>query len=128
MCTLDDDELVSWEPDTPGMWRYTCTNPKRAEAYSWLTTGQGHVDKSESIGLAEELGCATTSSTLSGTRVRFSSGESSSTMYAMAHPDELRRLGASVFPHGVRSDRSTRRRRFSVRAAGKLGSREGCSR
>jgi hypothetical protein len=54
LCALDDDELVTWEPEAPGLWRYTCTN--HPDPYSWVTTGAGRYDDSGAGGIAEELG------------------------------------------------------------------------
>lgn len=54
LCTLDDDDIVIWEPEAPGLWRYTCTN--HDPAHTWLTTGEGAFDDSGSTGIAEELG------------------------------------------------------------------------
>src|SRR4051794_356918 len=54
LCVLDDPDIVDWEPEAPGLWRYTCTNHQ--PPYSWLTTGEGAFDDSGSGGLADELG------------------------------------------------------------------------
>jgi hypothetical protein len=54
LCALDDDELVTWMPDAPGLWRYTCTN--HTPPYTWLTAGQGAFDDTGSSGIAEDLG------------------------------------------------------------------------
>jgi hypothetical protein len=54
LCALDDDELVTWVPDAPGLWRFTCIN--HTPPHSWLTTGQGAFDETGSTGIADELG------------------------------------------------------------------------
>jgi hypothetical protein len=54
LCALDDEDLVTWAPDAPGLWRYTCTN--HTPAYTWLTTGRGAFDDTGWAGITEELG------------------------------------------------------------------------
>jgi hypothetical protein len=54
LCALDDDDLMSWQLEAPGLWRFTCMN--HTPAYSWLTTGTSTVDEKGGEGIAHELG------------------------------------------------------------------------
>lgn len=54
LCALDDDDLISWEVDAPGLWRFRCTNHN--PPYEWVTAGTGAIDDSGRDGITEELG------------------------------------------------------------------------
>ena len=54
LCALDDEELVSWEVEGPGLWRYRCTN--HTPPWTWLTDGAAKIDESAMGGIAYELG------------------------------------------------------------------------
>src|SRR5262245_25146624 len=55
LCALDDDDLVTWDVEGPGLWQFTCVNPAHGE-YSWLTTGRDALSTGGHEGLSEELG------------------------------------------------------------------------
>src|SRR4051794_2233066 len=54
LCGLDDDDLVEWALEAPGVWRFSCAN--HAQPYEWLTTASFRIDEASTGGYAEELG------------------------------------------------------------------------
>lgn len=58
LCALDANDLVTWDVEGPGLWRFTCVacvNPAHDD-YSWLTTGRDALSTGEHDGLSAELG------------------------------------------------------------------------
>jgi hypothetical protein len=55
-CTVDDDDLLAWEVEGPGLWRYTCSNNRPDHPFTWLTTGRDRLNESGHEGLSNELG------------------------------------------------------------------------
>ncbi len=56
LCGLDDPDVVTWEPEGPGLWRYVCANPRHVDPYTWLTTGKDPLARNGDDHLSEELG------------------------------------------------------------------------
>jgi hypothetical protein len=122
LCAHDDADLVTWENEGPGVWRFTCQNAGGGHPYSWLATADAAVAGDGHEGLAAELGIYDDLVALFAATDPFLEYGIIEHRFAAAHPETYQHL-VNTYSHTVHGPTAYSASSFLGGALGQLARR-----